>query len=68
MFASIMAKKNNPEDRLRLQRHKERPSAEGTNQRAGDIDATAAKFVRQPGETGDSQAADPADHQTNIQE
>jgi hypothetical protein len=38
------------------------------HQRPGDIDATAAKAVRQPGEAGDGQAADPANHQADIQE
>ena len=59
---------DNPEDRLRLQRHKEWPGAEGANQRPGDVNATAAKPVRQPREAGDCQAADPADQQANIQE
>ncbi|KAI3489217.1 hypothetical protein L1887_46261 [Cichorium endivia] len=59
---------DNPEDRLRLERHKEWPGAEGANQRPGNVNATAAKPVRQPGEAGDSQAADPADEQANIEE
>ena len=51
---------DNPEDRLCLQRHKERPGAECADQRPGDIHPSTAKAIRQPGEAGDGQAADPA--------
>ena len=59
---------DNPEDRLCLQRHKERPGAECADERPGDIHPSTPKAIRQPGEAGDGQAADPAHHQANIQE
>ena len=60
--------KQDPEVRLAFERHKEREAAEGTDQRAGDIDAASTEAVRQPGEAGDGQATDGADEQANIQE
>ena len=49
---------DNPEDRLRLQCHKEWPGAEGQLISAPVIDAATAKPVREPGEAGVCQTAD----------
>ncbi len=57
-----------PENGLTLQRHKERKTAQRADQRPGNIDPPAAKAVCQPGEAGDSQTAEAAHQQADVEE
>ena len=57
-----------PKIGLAFEGHKEREAAQGADQRAGNIDASTAKAIRQPGEARNGQAADPADEQADVEE